>query len=72
MTIDTQNPQIKEVVRLMESSGLMCGFVVQAIREFAKQVVEADPEEVKKNTKGFVDGDAWISCAKEIVADTKL
>ena len=51
-----------------DQTGLMAGFIAQAIGEFAKEVANADPEQITQSTNGFVNGHAWIDCAKQVLA----
>jgi len=51
-----------------DDTGLMPAFVMQAIGEFAKEVVKASPEQITKDTRGCVSGRDWLRCAEEILA----
>ena len=61
----------QRLTRLMEHSHcgpLMQAFIMMAIMEYAKKVVEhyeAKPEELEKEQ--FVNPKAWLACAKEVV-----
>ena len=59
--------EIAELVR-QDKTGLMAGFIDQAITEFAKEVANMDPEQFTQSTNGFVNGHAWVDCAKQILA----
>lgn len=52
-----------------DQTGLMSGFILQAIEQFAIEVAEADAEEIIRATNGFVNGQAWIECAQQILAE---
>ena len=51
-----------------DQTGLMAGFIWQAIGSFAQEVINADPEQLSKATKWFVNRHAWVDCAKQILA----
>jgi hypothetical protein len=51
-----------------DRTGLMAGFIYQAIGEFANGVINEDPERLTQATNGFVNGQAWVDCAKQILA----
>jgi hypothetical protein len=57
---------IRQIEQLIDNdtTGLMPGFVFQAITEFAKQVRFADPEQLTKDHGTAVHH--WSDCAKAI------
>ena len=51
---------------------MMVEFIAQAICEFAKEVVKANPGDITKATNGFVNGDVWIACAKKALRERRI
>lgn len=64
------NAAVCEIAALIrdDRTGLMAGFISQAIEEFAKAVAKEDPEQITQSTNKFVNGHAWVDCAKQILA----
>ena len=57
---------------LMKVDVMMVEFIAQAICEFAKEVVKANPGDITKATNGFVNGDVWIACAKKALRERRI
>jgi hypothetical protein len=67
------HPIVCEIKDLIDNNGpLMAGFITQAIEDFAGEVAKADPAELTQATNNMVSGDAWIDCAKQILAKRKV
>jgi len=64
-----------DVVRSLEFLMKRCGdplmpcFFKQAILEFAREVLKADPAEITKATNGCVTGEAWQRCARAVLEE---
>jgi hypothetical protein len=69
MTFDYPHPRLKHLLHglLDENGALMAYLLMQAIEQFSLEVAELDPDQVTKETHGWVDGRAWIACAKTVL-----
>jgi hypothetical protein len=51
-----------------DESGLMGTFVLKAVEDFASACVKADPQQITKDAGGWVNGHAWVECARTALA----
>lgn len=47
----------------------MTAFIVTAVRRYAEEAAKADPAQITKDCKGWINGDAWVACAQAVLAD---
>jgi hypothetical protein len=52
-----------------DPTGLMSGFIDQAIEYFVQDVAQADPAGFTRRTNSFVNGEAWVARARAVLAD---
>ena len=66
MTFDYPQPRFKRMLHelLDRHNGLMACLLMQALEQYSVAVTELDPNQVTRDTNGFVNGHAWIACAR--------
>jgi hypothetical protein len=69
MTSDYPVPATQHLLHeLLDKNGsLMAYLLLQAIEQFSLDVAELDPDQVTKDTNGWVDGRDWVYCAKAVL-----
>jgi hypothetical protein len=60
----TNIQMIKHLMEFSRHGALMQAFIMDALDKQSKAIAKMDPAEI--DTGGFINGEAWINCAKEL------
>lgn len=59
----------QKINKWMSSHPLRSAFVIEALHKYADNLIENEAQVKQDMTKGFIDGESWISIAKEVKRD---
>lgn len=65
----TNEQVVRDIMNYSRYGGLIQAFVMEALSSYSQHWAKANPDDFSKDS--FVNMDAWIGCAKEVVEKLK-
>ena len=62
----TNVQHIKHIMEFSRHGALMQAFVIDALIKHSQEVIKSEGPLTEKMKDGFVSGEAWVGCAKEL------